>query len=127
MSPAALALLQDLRRRGVEVRARGTEIVFWPRSLVPAEDVDLIKAHRGDLLRILSSRPDFLLVEGRLCPVTWLSPTGRPPHYACRACSASHWWRLRGEFSSTRRWVCGRCHAPDLAQDEIEWASEVAG
>src|SRR3989442_11190435 len=51
---AATALLADLRARGVELAAAGDRIRFRPADAVPQEARDLLRAHRAEVLEILT-------------------------------------------------------------------------
>jgi hypothetical protein len=52
---SAGALLAELRRRGVEVRARGDQVLYRPRDAVSPELRERLRASKEELLRELCS------------------------------------------------------------------------
>jgi hypothetical protein len=50
----ATILLNDLRRRGVTLRARGDRLQFQPVSAVPPELLDGLRAHKHEILAELT-------------------------------------------------------------------------
>ncbi len=56
-SSAAAALLVDLCRKGVEVRASGDRVLYRPRSRVTPALAQAIAAHEADLLALLAPGP----------------------------------------------------------------------
>lgn len=70
MTPA-VALLADLRARGVELVATGDRLRFRPASAVSEDTRDALRAHKAELLALLAPRsysypwPDSLPGLGR--------------------------------------------------------------
>jgi|GEM_PF-4493197 len=53
----AIALLEDLTKRGIEIQAQGTRLRFRPKGSVPADVVAEITRCKPDLLAALSDLP----------------------------------------------------------------------
>lgn len=100
MTPA-VALLADLRARGVELVATGDRLRFRPASAVSEDTRDALRAHKAELLALLAPRsysypwPDSLPGLGRRT----VGPFAR-----CSACAAEHSWVRYGALV-----VCLRC------------------
>ena len=54
---SAAALVDELRRRGVELRAEGDRLRYRPVSAVTPEDVEALRRHKSELLAILAPPP----------------------------------------------------------------------
>ena len=52
---AATALLEDVRSRGVELRAAGNRLCYRPKAAVPADLVARLRRHKAELLDLLRS------------------------------------------------------------------------
>lgn len=85
-------LLDDLRRRGVVLRADGDLLRFKPRDL-PPETIALLREHKPVLLRLLqveASQPE-------------------PTSPACRRCGSVRFRDVRIHGGQSVRRDCGRC------------------
>jgi hypothetical protein len=107
VSAIASFLLVELRQRGVEVVADGDRLRYRPTSLVPPE------LHE----RIVRLKPDLLVLLRTRAPASEHRCDGRT--VPCRCCGSTDFWAL----ARVGNWVCGRCHAPDHAHDELIWLS----
>ena len=56
---AATDILVELFHRGVKVRADGPTITLKPRALVDDDLLARVKAHKSEIVAVLSGRPDF--------------------------------------------------------------------
>ena len=59
----AASLLEEVTRRGVSVTSDGRFLHLRPKSAIPSELVQQLKAHKAEILELveLSQRPDVLL------------------------------------------------------------------
>lgn len=46
-------LIEELRQKGVQLQPRGERLRYWPVERVPPELLNELKAHKGEILRIL--------------------------------------------------------------------------
>jgi TubC N-terminal docking domain len=67
----ATCFLDDLRRRGITIAAAGDNLRVSPASALTAEDRELIRAHKADLLSLLG-RPTPEDVAAALAWAEWL-------------------------------------------------------
>ena len=104
----AAALLRSLWVRGVQLRASGNRIAFWPADL-DADTLALIRTHKAHLLGVLEQREQaedeaLLAALARLDAVDReLAQTTR----TCRACHGTDFWS-----SLYVAHICRRCHPP---------------
>ena len=70
MNPAA-ELLADLRKRGLHVSSRGSELLVGPRSALSDELLALIRAHKLELLQAISELPADLERRIRSMATRW--------------------------------------------------------
>ena len=131
MSLASAALfLSELRQLGIEVEVQGDRLACGPRSALTLALLQRLAEHKPDLLSLLSVRdptpdPWFDRPWPSADQIVWLDSPQIPPDCPCYCCNTRKWWRLRGEPSPARPWVCGRCHPPQAPPDSIEWAEAV--
>ena len=91
----AKEIISELSRLGVQVEAVGERLRFTPKSAVPADLLDRMKAHKRELLAVLSGR----LLEGPTAK-TDKSPPGElleaiEPPDPCPECgSLEMWWDI---------------------------------
>lgn len=105
-SATALALLADLRARGLVIEAVGGRLKITPPGVLTEADRAALGAHKAELLTLLRApgAPDQLLEERgqfrHTCP-----PTG-----ACGYCG-SYQWRLWSTPKSGGAWLfaCAAC------------------
>ncbi len=93
-------LLADVARLGIRLEARGDALRFHPRSAVTPELAERLKAHKAELLALLS-RPTP--AEPPAEPAT---PSNAPP--VCR-CGSSRWRDVPIHGGQSLRRDCGRC------------------
>ena len=125
---AAVALLADLRRGGVEFRVQDDRLRFRPLSAVTPDSAARMACHKRELV-------ELLLAEGALGESMWpdwdsavdltvvfnLDGRSSPPHIPCRCCSRREWWRLRAlDNRGPGPGVCARCHPPEPPAGLIE-------
>ena len=58
---SGVRLLDELRRRGVEVRAQGDQLLYRPRNAVPGELRERLRASKNEVLSELHSQAGQLL------------------------------------------------------------------
>lgn len=59
----AEALIEILRDRGIVVRAVGDRLKVRPASAVSADEVEALKRHKPEILRLLAIEPQFILPD----------------------------------------------------------------
>jgi hypothetical protein len=99
MATNAIALLRDLRARGVVIKASGDRLVCTPRQVLTDVDVDLLRRHKFTIL-------------------AWLAFQEQNLQTVCRACGGRRFW-----ISTMTQVICCICHPPatrELIRDEIE-------
>jgi len=114
-SSIAVALIADLRARGLVIEAVGDRLKVTPPGVLTAVDRTSLRDHKAELLMLLgaSDAPDRLLDERGQFRYTC------PPTGACGHCG-SYQWRLWSTPKSGGAWLfaCAACadrlgvHAP---------------
>ena len=93
----AAALIAALRARGVTLVADGERLRCRPGSLLTAEDLEALQAHKVEVLATLQPRPTAARV-------------------VCYACRERRFWRsIHGVV------VCGTCHPPAAPRLVERW------
>lgn len=77
---STLAILIELRRRGVSVIADGDALVLKPKRAVDGELLALVREHKPDIIRALSVRP------ATCSPTCYEIEPGRRIHRPCDGC-----------------------------------------
>jgi hypothetical protein len=125
-----LSLLTRARGVGLEVWADGERLVIRG----PKRHGDLARAlleHKAEVMAELRARDRLIEVEP-LTPevfrIRTVDDIGSAEHDSptrpCWACKSTRWWRLKpgGRIFAGGPWICGVCHPPLPAPDEVEWA-----
>ena len=129
-----MALLADLRRKGVELRVEDGWLRFRPRSAVTPDLAARMTCHKQELVALLraeeerdeSTWPDWGSAVDTAV-VFNLDGHASPPHVPCWCCSRREWWRLlEAGGGKPGPWICARCHEPGVPAEAIEWW-ELAG
>ena len=58
---SGVRLLDELRRRGVELRAQGDRLLYRPRNAVPGELRERLRASKNEILEVLHTQGSELL------------------------------------------------------------------
>lgn len=110
MTPA-VALLADLRARGVELVAIGDRLRFRPASAVSGDTREALRVHKAELLALLTAGSEALLPVRRVAyAFPWpdaLPGLGRRTvglFALCSRCGAEHSWVRYGAAA-----LCLRC------------------
>jgi hypothetical protein len=128
---STLALLADLRSRGIELVVAGDRIRYRPKAALTPELARRVLALKPALLDALQH--ETVAEDGERVAELVLSPElfkvrtiddlidlwadDSSPPIRCFTCRGVRWWRLRAGGP----WVCPRCHPPLPALGEIEW------
>lgn len=80
---AATDILVELFHRGVKVRADGPTITLKPRALVDDDLLARVRAHKPEIVAVLSGRPDFCAPTcHEIEPGCWI----HHPWNGCKTC-----------------------------------------
>src|SRR5262245_38117447 len=80
----ALELLRTLQARGVALRTDGDDLFVRPAELVQPAEVDALRRHKAEVLRLLEPRPrpelvaEYEAILGRLWRLNLLSESRHP-------------------------------------------------
>jgi hypothetical protein len=96
---SAAQLLADLARLNVRLEVHGDRLRFHPRSAMTPELLDLMKAHKAELLVLL--RPKRRDVAPRAAPPTQARPI-------CR-CGSTTWVDVPIHYGQSARRDCAAC------------------
>jgi hypothetical protein len=72
-----MQLMADLNRRGIRLKARGDRLRYSPKSAVPPDMMERLKAHKGELLAALGDNDIPRFVIPLMAP-DGLGPDGWP-------------------------------------------------
>ena len=101
MTVTATEIIQDLRRRGVQLEAVGDRLRFRPREAVTSDLVEALKQHKAEIISTLTAPAVPARVRGL---------EGMDETVAAEIC-----WHCKGEK------VC-RCASCAVAGPRMQWA-----
>jgi len=120
---SAADVLAMLHRIGIRLEVVGDRLRYYPRSAMPADLVEQLKAEKVEVLRLLRSPPVELSDAPPLAlgsdgwPVDSFDSAGLAP---CPACRRLELWQTLADG-----WRCQRCDPPTAARRLAEAAERI--